>query len=195
MCQGSTAHATSVVSLPDAAGRNPSGIPSATVFDRGASVSSSFPALPRLAGSPLLPATFALSPGTPLGWNLTLLIRKSSLSLYFSYSIVGCARRSGYQWHVVITRRSRQSGTGILVCVMNAPQRKAADSTTNRPGSAPFVVSLLVRAMRRVAFRVQHIWTTTTRAGRYAESYAVPVTADSAFSMMTQVGFAPRRFI
>ena len=85
--------------------------------------------------------------------------------------------------------------TGILVCVVSALERKAADSTTHRQGNAPFVVSPLVRAMRRGASRVQHIWTTTTRPGRYAEFYAVPIPADSAFSMMTQVGFSPRRFI
>ena len=83
VCQGSTAHVPPGATLADAAGWNPSGIPSATVFDRDASVSSSFPSPPRLAGSPLLPATFALSAGTPPGWNLTLLIRKSSLFLYF----------------------------------------------------------------------------------------------------------------
>jgi len=65
VCYGSTAPVPTGATLAEAAGRNPSEIPSATVFDRGASVSSSFPSPPRLAGSPLLPATFALSPGTP----------------------------------------------------------------------------------------------------------------------------------
>lgn len=67
MRQGSTAHLPTGATLADAAGRNPSGIPSATIFDPGASVSSSFPSPPHLAGSPLLPAMFALSPGTPAG--------------------------------------------------------------------------------------------------------------------------------
>lgn len=85
-------------------------------------------------------------------------------------------------------------GRNTRLC-MSVLQRKAVDSMTNRLGSALFVVSLLVRAMRWVAFRLQQNWTTTTRAGRYAESYAATVTVDSAFFTITQVGFAPRRFI